>query len=160
MQGVQVDRMEIDLSAEDTKSSPSYKQELESKESCALVRQRKYLSSLTEQALQKNQPLIILNLMHEKVPLLMAEDLSGTSNMEQKCLQALSIRPFPGDLHVEITVDIMDDENEKDCLSNGKGSTTLISESDLPAIVSCVVDSWIITGHHYMEFLHNFLLKI
>lgn len=160
MQGVQVDRMEIDLSAEDTKSSPSYKQELESKESCALVRQRKYLSSLTEQALQKNQPLIILNLMHEKVPLLMAEDLSGTSNMEQKCLQALSICPFPGDLHVEITVDIMDAENEKDCLSNGKGSTTLISESDLPAIVSCIVDSWIITGHHYMEFLHNFLLKI
>ncbi|ESR46817.1 Chromatin assembly factor 1 subunit FAS1 [Citrus sinensis] len=137
-EGVQVDRMEIDLSAEDTKSSPSYKQELESKESCALVRQRKYLSSLTEQALQKNQPLIILNLMHEKVPLLMAEDLSGTSNMEQKCLQALSIRPFPGDLHVEITVDIMDAENEKDCLSNGKGSTTLISESDLPAIVSVI----------------------
>ncbi|KAH9755656.1 chromatin assembly factor 1 subunit FAS1 [Citrus sinensis] len=137
-EGVQVDRMEIDLSAEDTKSSPSYKQELESKESCALVRQRKYLSSLTEQALQKNQPLIILNLMHEKVPLLMAEDLSGTSNMEQKCLQALSIHPFPGDLHVEITVDIMDDENEKDCLSNGKGSTTLISESDLPAIVSVI----------------------
>ncbi|KAL9450279.1 hypothetical protein AB3S75_012086 [Citrus x aurantiifolia] len=137
-EGVQVDRMEIDLPAEDTKSSPSYKQELESKESCALVRQRKYLSSLTEQALQKNQPLIILNLMHEKVSLLMAEDLSGTSNMEQKCLQALSIRPFPGDLHVEITVDIMDDENEKDCLSNGKGSTTLISESDLPAIVSVI----------------------
>lgn len=135
-EGVQVDRMEIDLSAEDTKSSSSYKQELESKESCALVRQRKYLSSLTEQALQKNQPLIILNLMHEKVPLLMAEDLSGTSNMEQKCLQALSIRPFPGDLHVEITVDIMDDENEKG--SNGKGSTTLISESDLPAIVSVI----------------------
>lgn len=142
-EGVQVDRMEIDLSVEDTKSSSSCKPELESNKSCALLRQIKYLSSVTEQALQKNQPLLILNLMHEKFPLLMAEDLSGTSKMEQKCLQALSICPFPGD-HVEITVDIMDDENEEDCLSNGKGSTTLsstvtaISESDLPAIVSVI----------------------
>ncbi|KAJ0014074.1 hypothetical protein Pint_19545 [Pistacia integerrima] len=143
-EGVQVDRMEVDYSVEETKSSPSCKQELENEESCALVRQQKYLHNLTEHALRKNQPLIILNLMHEKAPLLMAENLSGTSKMEQTCLQALSMRAFADGILVEITVDSKSDEDQEACLSNVKGSTitvstvTTIPESDLPAVVSVI----------------------
>lgn len=145
MQGVQVDRMDIDPSVEEAKSSPSCKQELEREKPCALLRQQKHLNTITEHALRKNQPLIILNLMHEKVPFLMAEDLSGTCKMEQTCLQALSMHVFPGGLHVEITLDSMEDEKEEACLSNGSVSTTntpvtTLPESSLPEIVSCSIN--------------------
>ncbi|KAL5783773.1 hypothetical protein ACOSP7_008802 [Xanthoceras sorbifolium] len=142
-EGVEVDRMEVDLTVGETKCSPNCKQELESIESCALFRQQKHLHNLTEQALRKNQPLIILNLMHEKIPLLTAENLSGTSKMEQTCLQALSMRPFHGDL-IEISIDGMEDEDQEACLSNSKSSTTPVPtvsttlDSELSTVVSVI----------------------
>ncbi|GAV79235.1 CAF1A domain-containing protein, partial [Cephalotus follicularis] len=142
-EGVQGDRMETDLPNEETKSTLSLKQEIESEELCTLLRQQKYLHSLTEHALRKNQPLIVLNLMHEKASLLMVEDLSGTFKMEQTCLQTLSMRAFPGCPPLVISLDYRD-EDEEACLSHSKGSTTPIStvtsipDSDLPTIVSVI----------------------
>jgi chromatin assembly factor 1 subunit A len=141
MQGVQVDRMETDVAIEEPRSSPSCKQDSKSEEFCALLRQQKYLNNLTEQALRRNQPLIILNLMHEKAALLMAEDLSGTPKLEQTCLQALSICVFPDS--VEISIENKEDGDQEACRSSGKGSTTPIStvnaiqDPDLPSVVSC-----------------------
>lgn len=136
-----MDRMETEISCEETKS-PSCKKDSESEKFSTLFRQQKYLGNLTERALQKNQPLIISNLMHEKASLLIAQDLSGTLKMEQMCLQALSMHVFPGDSLVEISVDGMQEEDPEVYMSTGKCSikpssaVAVIPESDLPAIVS------------------------
>lgn len=143
LQGIEVDKIATDPTVEEARSSPGCGAEFESEEFCILLRQQKHLHNLTERALRKNQPLIILNLMHEKVPLLMAEDLSGTPKLEQMCLQALSMCAFPGGPHIEISVtNGVNYDDEKACLSNGKGVATplpagmAIMESELPKIVS------------------------
>lgn len=132
--------METNVTVDEAKSSPG----LESEEFCALLRQQKYLNNLTEHALRKNQPLIISNLMHEKTSLLTAEDLTGTPRLEQMCLQALSMRLFPGGSPAEISLDNVEDDDQEDCPSSGKGRTTpnstviAISDSDLHAVVSFI----------------------
>ncbi|KAK7856771.1 chromatin assembly factor 1 subunit fas1 [Quercus suber] len=144
-EGVQVDRMETDVVVEEARSSPSCKEDSKSGEFCTLLRQQKYLNNLTEQALRRNQPLIVLNLMHEKAALLMAEDLIGTPKLEQMCLQALSMCIFPDS--VEISIENMEDEDQEACLSSGKSSTTLVStvnnipDTDLPTVVSAIQSS-------------------
>lgn len=153
MQGVQVERMETDVAVEEARSSPNCKQDSKRDEFCSLLRQQKYLNNLTEHALRKNQPLIILNLMHEKAALLMAEDLSGTPKLEQMCLQALSMRVFPDGSPIEISIENTQDEDHEACLSGSKGSSTPIStvnaitESDLPTIVSYAFHSRCKIGH-------------
>ncbi|KAM1251322.1 hypothetical protein FF1_033821 [Malus domestica] len=143
-EGVQVDRMETDTTFEETRSSLSIKQDLESEKFSILLRQQKYLGNLTERALQKNQPLIISNMAHDKVSLLKADDLNGTLKLEQMCLQALSIHVFPGRSPVEISVDGIQEDDQEVCLSIGNrcskstSSVTVIPESDLPAIVSVI----------------------
>ncbi|KAK9291305.1 hypothetical protein L1049_019250 [Liquidambar formosana] len=144
-EGVQVDRMESSLLVEDARSSPSCKQEVESEEFHVFLRQQMYLQNLTEHALRKNQPLIILNLMHDKAPFLIAEDLSGTQKLEQTCLQALSMRMFPGGSPISIIMDEnMQNEDQESCPSNSKGSTTpvaavtAIPDTELPKIVSAI----------------------
>lgn len=144
-EGVQVDKMETDPTVEEARSSPGCRTEFESEEFCVLLRQQKHLHNLTERALRKNQPLIILNLMHEKISLLMAEDLSGTPKLEQMCLQALSMCAFPGGPLIEISVtNDLQDEDKEACLSNSRSSTTPVStgmaivDSDLPKIVSTI----------------------
>lgn len=145
-QGAQVDRMETDLSVEEARNSLSCKQDLESEEFCALLQQQKYLSNLTSNALRKNQPLLISNLMHEKVPLLVAEDLGGASKLEKMCLQALSMRAFPCGPPIEISMDNMQADDQNACLSNSKASATPVStvmvlqHSDMPIIVSYAFD--------------------
>lgn len=140
IQGVQVDRMETDITVEEARSSPG----LESEEFCALLRQQKYLNNLTEHALRKNQPLIISNLMHEKTSLLTAKGLSGASKLEQMCLQALSICLFPGSSPVEISLDNVEDIDQEACTFIGKDSATPTStviampEIDLRKLVSCL----------------------
>ncbi|KAL5786704.1 hypothetical protein ACOSQ2_009096 [Xanthoceras sorbifolium] len=63
--------------------------------------------------------------------------------MEQTCLQALSMRPFPGDLLIEISIDGMEDEDQEACLSNSKSSTTPVPtvsttlDSELSTIFCC-----------------------
>lgn len=140
-EGVQVDRAESNLLAEDFKSEPyCYNEEFH-----MLLRQQKHLNSLTDLALRRNRPLIILNLMHEKAPLLLAEDLRGTSKLEQTSLRTLSMCPFPGSTPVEISLPHnLIDEDQEACLSNNKGSSMAVSavetiaDSNLPEIVSAI----------------------
>ncbi|KAA8538818.1 hypothetical protein F0562_025509 [Nyssa sinensis] len=143
-EGVQVDRKESYHIVEEARNSPSCNPELESEEFHVLFRQQKYLHNLTEHALRKNQPLIILNLMNKKAPLLMTEDLTGTPKLEQLCLQALSMCAFPGGPPVEISIDKVREEDQVACTSNTKGSTTPLAtvavmlDSDLARIVSAI----------------------
>ncbi|XP_057512130.1 chromatin assembly factor 1 subunit FAS1-like [Actinidia eriantha] len=143
-EGVQVDRKKSCL-VEETERLLGCEQELESDETCVLLRQQKYLHNLTEHALRKNQPLVISNLMHEKASLLMTEEIAGTPKLEQTCLQALSMRLFPGGPTIEISIDItLQEEDQDTCTINSKDSTTpmattpAISDSDLPQIVSAI----------------------
>ncbi|KAK7340397.1 hypothetical protein VNO77_21099 [Canavalia gladiata] len=141
-EGALVDRMEIDDDIEGADSSSSCKDDMESEEFCALLRQQKYLNNLTEHALRKNQPLIIPNLIHDKEVLLSDPSISGTPKLEQMCLQALSMYIIPGNFDIEISVDKMQDEEA--CLSTGKGVASPISDmaiipdSELPIIVTTI----------------------
>ncbi|KAJ6429354.1 hypothetical protein OIU84_020894 [Salix udensis] len=142
-EGVQPQKMDADPSVEEAKSSPSCKQDLESEEFCTLLKQQKYLNSLTDSALRKNHPMIVLNIMHEKDALLVADDLSDISKLEKMCLQALSMRAFPGGQQMEISLDVSP-ENHDACLSNAKASATrtptviTLQESDMPIVVSVI----------------------
>ncbi|KAF2292022.1 hypothetical protein GH714_000201 [Hevea brasiliensis] len=132
--------METDLLVEEGRGSESCNQDSESEEFYMLLQQQKYLNNLTETALRKNQPLIILNLMHEKVPLLLAEDLTGTHKSEKMCLEALSMRTFPGWLPMEISMANIQSEDQDVCGSSGKATRThtstaiTIKGSDMPII--------------------------
>lgn len=143
VQGVEVDRMDVDAIDVDKKSTANCNREPESVELSALIRQQKHLHNLTEHALRKNQPLIISNLLHEKNTLLTAENLTGASKTEQTCLQALSIIAFDNDLVIEISIEDMKCESQEACESNSArtppvptASTTL--DSELPTIVSSI----------------------
>ncbi|KAH9620580.1 hypothetical protein KSS87_015807 [Heliosperma pusillum] len=142
--GVENDRSQSDFGAEVTNSSTSHKAEAESEECSSWTRQQKYLRNLTENALKKNQPLVIINLMHEKTDLLSAEDLSGTLKVEQMCLQALCILAFPGGPCIEVPYVNLHEENHDVASSNSKACTTAstvastIPDSDLPNIVSVI----------------------
>ncbi|KAJ8753052.1 hypothetical protein K2173_011820 [Erythroxylum novogranatense] len=143
-EGVQIDRIEADTSVEGISSSLSCSQNSESEEFCLLLQQQKYLNNLTESVLRKNQPLIVLNVMHEKVPLLVTEDLSGASKLEKICLQSLSMRAFPGASTIEISMDCMNANDQDGCLSNSKDSTmpmstlSCVQDSDMPIVVSTI----------------------
>lgn len=110
-----------------------------------LLRQQKYINKLTDHALQKNHPLIISNLMHEKATLLLSEGLNGTPKIEQTFLRSLSIRPFPWGARVLIFTynnSGTREENQEVFQSHNKGSATpstpvsVILDKDLPKIVS------------------------
>ncbi|KAI3807885.1 hypothetical protein L1987_23821 [Smallanthus sonchifolius] len=136
-EGVEVDRMDHSDLVKDAKSSPNCAQ-IETEELSMLFKQLKHLNTLTEHALRKNKPLLILNLMHEKS--------KSTSESEQMCLQSLSIRAFPVGPSVEILAgDDAQEEIPEDCPSSSKSSgqpvasgTTSISDSDLPEFVSVI----------------------
>ncbi|KAK4487888.1 hypothetical protein RD792_003626 [Penstemon davidsonii] len=85
----------------------------------------------------ENQPLIILNLVHEKTTSLPAEELSGTEKLERMCLQTLSIRPFLGLPNVEISIpnNTVDEDLEA---SSSKSSTTSVPDSYLPQIITVI----------------------
>ncbi|PIA29636.1 hypothetical protein AQUCO_05800036v1 [Aquilegia coerulea] len=143
-EGVQVDSKKTDLE-DDPGSTPQCKQDSESEELRALFRQQKHIHNLTEQALQKNQPLIVSNLLHEKTTLLSGEDLSGTLKLEQLFLQALSLQPFPGGTPIEISADHNTIEEDQDIqeshCSGGNASGTPVAnllDKDLSKIVSCI----------------------
>ncbi|XP_059665638.1 chromatin assembly factor 1 subunit FAS1-like [Cornus florida] len=139
------DRMDSDHLVEEAKTSPSCKLEVEGEEFCLFIRHQKCLHNLTESALRKNQPLIISNLMLEKAPLLVAEDLTGTLKLEQMCFQALRMRALTGFPLIEISIDNnVLEESQEASPSHTKGCTTpaatvtAILESDLPQIVSVI----------------------
>jgi chromatin assembly factor 1 subunit A len=89
--------------------------------------------------------MIVLNIMHEKDALLVADDLSDISKVEKMCLQALSMRAFPGGPQMEMFLDVSS-ENHDACLLNAKASATRIpavitlQDSDMPIVVSCAFD--------------------
>ncbi|KAL3323658.1 hypothetical protein AABB24_038025 [Solanum stoloniferum] len=143
-EGVQVDKVESH-DAEGSKILSSSAQEGPSEEFAVLLRQQKYLHNLTEQALRKNKPLIILNLMHEKAPFLLADELTGNEKVEQMCLGALAICSFPGYSSIPISTcdDVIEGDSEP-CPSGSKAITPLIAspaalaDSDLPQVVSVI----------------------
>ncbi|KAK9075170.1 hypothetical protein SSX86_003490 [Deinandra increscens subsp. villosa] len=144
-EGVDVDRMDCVESNEDAKHSPICVHN-ETEELSILFKQLKHLNSLTEHALRKNKPLVILNLMHEKSKANTHSSTQDRSESEQMCLQALSICVFPVGPSIEIsTDDDVKEEVQEDCPSSSKsnvvpaasGSTT-ISDSDIPEIVPII----------------------
>ncbi|XP_020549754.1 chromatin assembly factor 1 subunit FAS1-like [Sesamum indicum] len=142
-EGVKADEVESDDLVEEVRNLPNSEQQVQSEEFCTLLRQQKYLKNLTEHALKKNQPLIILNLMHEKTASLSAEELTGTERLERMCLQTLSMRPLPGFPDIEISThnDVVDEDQEA---FSAKLSTKLpataaaLVDSDLPQIISVI----------------------
>lgn len=143
-EGVQVDKVESP-DAEGSKILSSSAQEGASEEFAVLLRQQKYLHNLTEQALRKNKPLIILNLMHEKAPLLWADELTGNEKVEQMCLGALAICSFPG--HSSIPISTCNDVIEGDSEASPSGSkastpqiasSAALADSDLHQVVSVI----------------------
>lgn len=122
---------------------PTSEQQLQSDEFCTLLRQQKYLINLTEHALKKNQPLIILNLMHKKTALSSAEELTGMSKLEKTALRTLVIRPLPGFPNIEIAVPSDEVDKDQEALSNKSSTTPLataaaILDSDVPQIISVI----------------------
>lgn len=138
-QGVQVDRMEIDSSENDASWTPS-KQDQESQEFRALLHQQKQLQSLTDHALAKTQLLMICNLMHEKLSLLASKDVEGTEKVEQICLRALVLRPFPCSSLIEISIGDTEDEDDEEEAGQStppsSSRTRSIPDSDLLTVVS------------------------
>lgn len=128
--------------------APSSKQ-MESEDLSVFFRQQKYLHNATEQALRRNKPLIISNLLHQKVQSAFAEDLTSTPAVEQTCLLALSMRGFPGCPSMEISVlEDVEEENVEASPPSSNGNATPVStatavpDSDLPQIVSSVIWFW------------------
>ncbi|XP_047966615.1 chromatin assembly factor 1 subunit FAS1 [Salvia hispanica] len=145
-EGVPTDVMECDELAEEVRDHLDTKDQVPSEEFCSLLRQQKYLNNMTEHALRKNQPLIILNLMHEKTTLSSAEELSGSEKLEKMCLQALCIRPLPDFPATEISICNNEVNEDLEPLSNKSSSTppstaaatTIIPDSDMPQFISII----------------------
>lgn len=142
-EGVQADEMDSDELVEEVRNLPSSGEQVQSEEFCTRLRLQKYLNNVTEHALKKNQPLIILNLMHEKTTLLPAEELTGSEKLENMCLQALCIRPFPDFPETEVSIHNDKVVEDLEALPNKSSSTppataAAISDSDMPQIISII----------------------
>jgi chromatin assembly factor 1 subunit A len=129
----------LDDDKDDEASSLPPSQCPEIEEFRTLLRQQKVLNNLTEQALRKSQPLVISNLAHEKAELLTAQDLMGTSKVEQLCLQVLSMRICPGGGVVDVPVidssAIAEETNQSNVKSSPSAASSIL-DTDLPEIVS------------------------
>lgn len=144
MQGAQLDRMETDVDLEEVDSSSCSKDDIETEEFCALLRQQKFLNNLTEHALRKNNPVIIANFVYDKELSLLDHSINGTPKQEQMCLQALRMYTIPGGSYIELelSTDKMQEEDQEASPSTGKGAATplpdlaAIPDTDLPIIVS------------------------
>lgn len=132
----------MDDMEDEAKSLPSVKSDVESEDFRTFLQQQKILHNLTEKALRKSQPLVISNLMHEKAELMMAEDLTGASKLEQLCLQALCMQAFPGGSMVDLSANHSPSDEDLVLCQPGRNITTppatavVISGSDLPEFVS------------------------
>ncbi|KAG2593530.1 chromatin assembly factor 1 subunit FSM-like isoform X2 [Panicum virgatum] len=140
-EGIQIESL-LDDKDEEACSSPTG-QCPEVEEFRSLLRQQKVLNTLTEQALRKSQPLVISNLNHEKAELLTAEDLKGTTKVEQLCLQVLSMRICPGGAVVDVpSIDnssaSAEEINQSNVKNGSPASASAIPETDLPEIVQVI----------------------
>lgn len=145
-EGAQLDRMETDVGLEEVDSSSCSKDDIETEEFCALLRQQKYLNNLTEHALRKNNPVIIANFVYDKELSLLDHSINGTPKQEQMCLQALRMYTIPGGSYIELelSTDKMQEEDQEASPSTGKGAATplpdlaAIPDTDLPIIVTTI----------------------
>lgn len=158
--------METDSSDDETKSSPGCKQGFEGNGFSPLIQELWHLHKLTEHALRKNEPLVILNLKHEKSSLLL-EDLAGTNRSEHICLQALKMCLFPCGATIEISLDNVQNESQKACLSTSarKSSTTTstataMSDSELHTVVSMHIIQVFYSESHLILVLCFEIIKL
>ncbi|XP_047073179.1 chromatin assembly factor 1 subunit FSM [Lolium rigidum] len=142
-EGIQIEGL-LDDDKDDEASSLPPSQCPEIEEFRTLLRQQKVLNNLTEQALRKSQPLVISNLAHEKAELLTAQDLMGTSKVEQLCLQVLSMRICPGGGVVDVPVidssAIAEETNQSNAKSSPSAASSIL-DTDLPEIVGVIRSS-------------------
>ncbi|KAM0887653.1 hypothetical protein ACQ4PT_028877 [Festuca glaucescens] len=152
--GIQIESLLDDKDDEASSLPPSQCPEIE--EFRTLLRQQKVLNNLTEQALRKSQPLVISKLTHEKAELLTAQDLMGTSKVEQLCLQVLSMRICPGGGVVDVPVIDNSATSEETNQSNAKSSpaASSILDTDLPEIVGVIRSSRDVINK-LVELLHQ-----
>ncbi|XP_038989591.1 chromatin assembly factor 1 subunit FSM-like isoform X2 [Phoenix dactylifera] len=142
-EGVRVDSPS-NVMEDEAKSSSSFKLEIESEEFRASLGHQKYLCTVTEQALRKNQPFVISNLMHEKVELISAVGLVGTPKFEQICLQALCMQPCPGGSIIDQSINHNSSKDQEICRPQSKSSSTpvvyaaVIPDSNLSEFVECI----------------------
>ena len=137
LQGIQIESLFDDKDDDASSLPPSQCPEIE--EFRTLLRQQKVLNNLTEQALRKSQPLVISNLAHEKAELLTAQDLMGTSKVEQLCLQVLSMCICPGGGVVDLPVidsSATAEEINQSNLKSSPAAASSILDTELPEIVS------------------------
>lgn len=151
LQGVQVDG-KSDRTGDETGSLSSGQSEVESEEIKQLLQQQKYLQTLTEQALRKARPLVILNLMHEKSEIKVVGDITDACKIEQMCLQALSMRAWTGGCIIDLSgghgpenedQELPQSQNKSTATPQSQNKNTTpspspaaISDSDLPEFVS------------------------
>ncbi|KAK6915786.1 LOW QUALITY PROTEIN: Chromatin assembly factor 1 subunit A, partial [Dillenia turbinata] len=158
--GVEVDRLKSDIVLDEPRIPPVFRQDPEDEKFSVLLRQQKYLQNVTDHALRKKEPLIILNLMNEKTLLLIAEGLSGTPKLEQMCLQALSMCLFPGGVAIEVPIDEITPDDQIGCPPIDRENVTppttvpVIEDSDLPQIVS-VIQSCLQSISKVLQSLHQ-----
>lgn len=141
-EGIQIESVLNDKDDDASSLPPSQCPEIE--EFRTLLRQQKVLNNLTEQALRKSQPLVISNLAHEKAELLTAQDLMGTSKVEQLCLQVLSMRICPGGEVVDVPVidsSATAEETNQSNLKTSPSAASSILDTDLPEIVGVIRSS-------------------
>ncbi|KAI4342863.1 hypothetical protein MLD38_027430 [Melastoma candidum] len=140
-EGAQVDKLDLDMPAEHASSSS---QHVDNRALLEVFHQQKHLRRLTEHALKKNKPFVVLNLMHEKSSLPATDELSATEKLEQICLQALRVCPFPGAALPEPVINEMLDEDQrvksKSC-SSPAATAAAISDEELPTIVAVIQSS-------------------
>ncbi|KAK1402881.1 Chromatin assembly factor 1 subunit A [Heracleum sosnowskyi] len=143
-EGVQ-DKMESDEDSVQAANRVSSCKQVDSEELSVFFRQQKYLHNLTENALRKSRPLIISNLLHEKVIPVLNGASKGTSELEQACLLALGMRALPGYPSIEISLnEDVQDVNLEASPSSNKGKTTPVAnttdilDSDLSEMVPII----------------------
>ncbi|KAI4304179.1 hypothetical protein MLD38_039728 [Melastoma candidum] len=140
-EGVEVDKVDLDMSVEHASSSS---QHVDNKALLEVFRQQKHLRRLTEHALKKNKPFVLLNFMHEKSSLPTTDELSGSEKLEQICLQALRVCPFPGAALPEPVFCEMLDEDQKvksKSCSSPAATAAAISDEELLTIVAVIQSS-------------------
>ncbi|TVU36196.1 hypothetical protein EJB05_18118 [Eragrostis curvula] len=140
-EGIQIESL-LDDKDEETSCSPTG-QCTETEEFRSLLRQQKVLSTLTEQALRKSQPLVISNINNEKAKLMTAEDLKGLAKIEQLCLQVLSMRICPGGAVIDVpcidsSPPIMEGINQSNVKNSSPPTASAIPETDLPEFVQVI----------------------
>ncbi|MQL95352.1 hypothetical protein Taro_028017 [Colocasia esculenta] len=141
-EGVQDDSLRSDAMSGESRADPSVRPEIENEECSALLQRQKHLDHLTQQALRKNQPLIITNLLHEKSEIALAKDLNGALKVEQICLQTLCVVACSGGSIIEHPFDNRSSGDSDVCQSEVGSAPTVtaptLCDPNLQEYVRCI----------------------